>query len=38
MELTPEEEMQFLKTDAEQIGEELAAIEKRIKELEKKKK
>ena len=38
MELTPEEEMNYLKTEAKQIEDELAAIEKRIKEIAKDKK
>ncbi|HDJ23089.1 MAG TPA: hypothetical protein ENF17_04260 [Candidatus Aminicenantes bacterium] len=33
-ELTPEQELNFLKAEAEQLEDELAGIEKRIKELE----
>ena len=33
-ELTPEQELNFLKTEAEQLDDELSAVEKRIKELE----
>lgn len=33
-ELTPEEELNFLKAEAEQLEDELAGIEERIKELE----
>jgi hypothetical protein len=32
--ITPEKELEFLKAEAEGIEDELAAIEKRIKELE----
>ena len=35
--LTPEQELNFLKAESEQLDDELAAIEKRIKELEGKK-
>lgn len=38
VELTPEEELNYLKTEAEFIEDELYAIEKRIKELEGEKK
>jgi hypothetical protein len=37
-ELTPEEELNFLKSEAEQLEDELAGIEERIKELEGEKK
>jgi len=36
--LTPEEELNFLKAEAEQLEDELSSIEKRIKELEGEKK
>ena len=36
--LTPEEELNFLKAEAEQLEDELSAVEKRIKELEGEKK
>lgn len=34
VELTPEQELNFLKSEAEQLDDELSGIEKRIKELE----
>jgi len=37
-ELNPEEELNFLKAEAEQLEDELTAIEERIKELEGEKK
>ena len=36
--LTPEEELNFLKTEAQQLEDELSGVEKRIKELEGEKK
>jgi hypothetical protein len=37
-ELTPEEELNFLKAEAEQLEDELSAVEKRIQQLEGEKK
>jgi hypothetical protein len=37
-ELTPEQELDFLKEEARQVREELAALEKRIQEREREKK